>query len=74
MVARPLLWGLALGGEGGVRAIIERLVRELAQDAAHADILDIRSIPRDILVPADQRAWSQASAADAASGGPGITG
>jgi 4-hydroxymandelate oxidase len=57
MVARPLLWGLALGGESGVRAVLERLVRELAQDAAHADILDIRAIPPDILVPADRRTW-----------------
>jgi len=57
MVARPLLWGLALGGEAGVRAILERLVRELAEDAAHADILDIRTIPRDILVPAERRGW-----------------
>ncbi len=50
-VARPILWGLALGGEEGARTVLARLVRELAEDASLADIQDIRAIPMDILVP-----------------------
>ncbi len=50
LVARPILWGLALDGEAGARTILGRLVRELAEDAALADIQDIRAIPPDILV------------------------
>jgi 4-hydroxymandelate oxidase len=52
MIGRPVLWGLALGGEAGVRTVLSRLIRELAEDAAHADILDVRDIDPDILVRA----------------------
>ncbi len=52
MIARPTQWGLALGGSDGARRVLARLVRELAEDAAMADIADIRDIPRDIVVPA----------------------
>jgi 4-hydroxymandelate oxidase len=52
VVARPLLWGLALGGEDGARAVIARLVRELAEEMAFADVADVRSVPRDLVVDA----------------------
>ncbi len=45
LVARPILWGLALDGEAGARTVLARLVRELAEDAALADIEDIRADP-----------------------------
>jgi len=51
LVARPILWGLALGGTDGVRTVLGRLVRELAEDAALADIRDVTAIDRGILVP-----------------------
>jgi 4-hydroxymandelate oxidase len=50
IVARPILWGLALGGEPGARTIIGRLVRELAEDMAFADVADVRAVPRDLVV------------------------
>ncbi len=50
MVARPILWGLALDGEEGVRTILARLVRELADDAALADIASVRDITPGSLV------------------------
>jgi isopentenyl diphosphate isomerase/L-lactate dehydrogenase-like FMN-dependent dehydrogenase len=52
LVARPVLWGLALGGEAGARAVLARLVRELAEDAEHAGVAETRAIDPGIVVPA----------------------
>jgi 4-hydroxymandelate oxidase len=52
MVARPILWGLALDGEVGARAILARLVRELADDAQLAGIGDTGNIAPGSLVHA----------------------
>lgn len=52
LVARPILWGLALGGEAGARVVLERLLRELAEDMAFADVADVTALPADLLVPA----------------------
>lgn len=53
LVARPLLWGLALGGEAGARTVLARLVRELAEDAEQAGIDRVVDIDPSIVVPAD---------------------
>lgn len=52
LVARPVLWGLALDGEAGARAILARLLRELSEDMAFADVADVTAVPADLLVPA----------------------
>jgi 4-hydroxymandelate oxidase len=52
MVARPVLWGLALAGEAGARTVLGRLIRELAEDAEHAGVAAIATIDRDMVVPA----------------------
>ncbi|MBX3029005.1 MAG: alpha-hydroxy-acid oxidizing protein [Chloroflexi bacterium] len=52
LVARPVLWGLALGGAAGARTVLARLVRELREDAEHAGVADLRSVDGDIVVPA----------------------
>lgn len=58
LVGRPLLWGLALGGQAGARIVLGRLVRELAEDAGQAGIAETRAVERDIVVPAT---WPQPS-------------
>jgi 4-hydroxymandelate oxidase len=52
MVARPVLWGLALGGTAGAHAVLARLVRELAEDAEHAGIAATAAIEAGTVVPA----------------------
>jgi 4-hydroxymandelate oxidase len=52
VVARPILWGLALGGEAGARTVIGRVIRELGEDMALADVADVRAVPRDLVVEA----------------------
>lgn len=51
-MARPILWGLALDGTAGATAILGRLLRELREDMAFADVADVRAIPPDLVVPA----------------------
>ncbi len=60
LVGRPVLWGLALGGEAGARTVLARLVRELAEDAEHAGIAETRAIDPSVVVPA---VWPPRSAA-----------
>jgi 4-hydroxymandelate oxidase len=52
LVGRPVLWGLALAGEAGARAVLARLARELAEDAGQAGIADTRTIDGDLVVRA----------------------
>ncbi len=52
LVARPILWGLALGGAAGARTVLARLVRELREDAEHAGVRDLGAVDRSIVVPA----------------------
>lgn len=52
MVARPVLWGLALDGTRGATTIVGRLLRELREDMAFADVADVRAIPDGLVVPA----------------------
>jgi 4-hydroxymandelate oxidase len=52
LVARPVLWGLALGGADGATTILGRLLRELREDLHFADVADVRAIPDGLVVPA----------------------
>jgi 4-hydroxymandelate oxidase len=51
-VARPALWGLAVGGEAGVRDVLDGLTDELAHAAALAGVADVGDVPRDLVTPA----------------------
>jgi len=52
LVARPILWGLALDGTRGATTILGRLLRELREDMAFADVADVLAIPDGLVVPA----------------------
>lgn len=47
LVGRPILWGLALGGADGVRAVLEHLRMELDQAMALAGCTNVGAIKRD---------------------------
>lgn len=49
LVGRPVLWGLAAGGQAGVRRVLDVLAHELAVDAALAGVNDLRQVPRDLI-------------------------
>jgi 4-hydroxymandelate oxidase len=50
LLGRPVLWGLAAGGEGGVTEVLEMLRRELDLAMALAGCPSIRDITRDLVV------------------------
>jgi 4-hydroxymandelate oxidase len=52
LVVRPIVWGLAVGGEDGARTVLARIIRELTEDMAFSEVADVTSVPRDLLVPA----------------------
>jgi 4-hydroxymandelate oxidase len=52
LVVRPILWGLAVGGEDGARAVLAKIVRELAEDMEFSEVADVTDVPRDLVVPA----------------------
>ncbi len=52
LVGRPVLWGLAIGGEEGVSRVLELLRLEYARAMALAGCPDRASITRDLLVRA----------------------
>ena len=51
-VGRPTIWGLATGGADGVAGVLTALGEELAHTMALCGIDDVRSVPRDTVVPA----------------------
>ena len=51
-VGRPTIWGLATGGADGVTRVLTALGEELAHTMALCGIDDVRSVPRDTVVPA----------------------
>lgn len=51
-VGRPTIWGLATGGADGVAAVLTGLGEELAHTMALCGVDDVRSVPRDTVVPA----------------------
>lgn len=50
LVGRPWVYGLALGGADGVRAVLEHLVAELDLTMALTGVASIEGITRDLLV------------------------
>ena len=51
-VGRPTIWGLAAGGADGVARVLTGLGEELAHAMALCGVDDVRSVPRDTVVPA----------------------
>jgi 4-hydroxymandelate oxidase len=51
-VGRPTIWGLATGGADGVAGVLTALGEELAHTMALCGVDDVRSVPRDTVVPA----------------------
>jgi len=54
LVGRPILWGLAAGGEQGVTAVLTMLGEELARAMAFCGVTRISEIDRDLLDWADR--------------------
>jgi 4-hydroxymandelate oxidase len=52
-VGRPPLWGLAAGGEAGVRHVLDLLREEVALSLALAGCPDLRSVDRGLVVRCD---------------------
>lgn len=51
-VGRPTIWGLATRGADGVSGVLTALGEELAHTMALCGVDDVRSVPRDTVVPA----------------------
>jgi 4-hydroxymandelate oxidase len=49
LVGRPVLWGLAVGGDAGVRRVIEILRDELSTAMAIAGAPDVRAVDRSLV-------------------------
>ncbi len=49
LIGRPMLWGLAVHGEAGVRRVLEIMHAETSQAMALAGCPDLRSITRDLV-------------------------
>jgi isopentenyl diphosphate isomerase/L-lactate dehydrogenase-like FMN-dependent dehydrogenase len=52
MVGRPVLWGLATGGEAGVRDVLVMLKEELALAMTLAGRRSIPDVDRSVVAPA----------------------
>jgi 4-hydroxymandelate oxidase len=52
MVGRPVLWGLAVGGEDGAAAVLEQLTADLTRMMALCGIPDISDVSADLVVAA----------------------
>jgi 4-hydroxymandelate oxidase len=53
LIGRPVYWGLAVGGEAGVRHVLELLRAELALDLMLCGLASPEEVTRELLVPAD---------------------
>jgi len=51
LVGRPVLWGLAVGGQAGVERVLALLAEELSRDMALAGCPDLAHITRDLVTP-----------------------
>ena len=49
LLGRPILWGLAVDGEAGVRAVLEIVRAELSRAMALAGCRNVREIGRDLV-------------------------
>ena len=52
LIGRPVRWGLAVGGEAGVRHVLELLRAELALDLMLCGLASPEEVDRSLLVPA----------------------
>ncbi|MDQ6915658.1 MAG: alpha-hydroxy-acid oxidizing protein, partial [Actinomycetota bacterium] len=52
LVGRPIVWGLAVGGEAGVRAVLETLLAELDVALALIGVPRAADLDRSLLQPA----------------------
>jgi 4-hydroxymandelate oxidase len=53
LIGRPILWGLAVGDEGGARHVLELLRAELALDLMLCGLSRPAEVDRSLIVPAD---------------------
>lgn len=51
LLGRPILWGLALGGEDGAHAVLSAMAREVDLAMALTGCPDVASITRDLVTP-----------------------
>jgi 4-hydroxymandelate oxidase len=51
LVGRPLVWGLALDGADGVRAVLDHLREELARSMALCGVARLAEISADLVAP-----------------------
>jgi 4-hydroxymandelate oxidase len=51
LIGRPIQWGLAVGGEAGVRQVLELLRAELARDLLLCGVASPAEVDRSLLVP-----------------------
>jgi 4-hydroxymandelate oxidase len=52
LIGRPIHWGLAVGGEAGVRHVLELLRAEMALDLMLCGLASPAELNRDLIVPA----------------------
>jgi len=52
LIARPVYWGLAVGGSSGVRHVLDLLRAELALDLLLCGLASPEEITRELIVPA----------------------
>jgi lactate 2-monooxygenase len=52
LVGRPYVWGLALGGEDGVRGVVEHLLADFDVTMANAGCSRVAELTRDLVAPA----------------------
>ena len=52
LIGRPFLWGLAIGGEAGVRQVLERLRDEIARTLALIGVARFTAVDAAVLLPA----------------------
>jgi 4-hydroxymandelate oxidase len=53
-IGRPVFWGLAVGGEAGVRHILDLLRDELALDLMLCGLANPEAVTRELVVPANR--------------------
>jgi 4-hydroxymandelate oxidase len=53
LIGRPIHWGLAMGGEPGVRHVLELLQAELALDLRLCGLVSPAKVDRSLVVPSD---------------------
>ena len=51
LLGRPYAWGLAVGGEAGVRQVIKSFLADLDLSMALSGLTSVARIDRDCLIP-----------------------